>query len=135
MVMFTDNERQERHSMETNYIHLPGCLYFSREGARWLSTLDQIAQHNTDAGLIPQCSKVSFSLESTFRADSLVVVVQPPRAIAYINMYVHVTNPKHLQPSQCLDTKILHTLVGMGGATLGAAVPHPGKVTQISCKG
>ena len=31
--------------------------------------------------------------------------------------------------------EILHTPIGMGSAALVAAVPYPGKVTGISCKG
>ena len=33
------------------------------------------------------------------------------------------------------QTKLLRTLIGMGSAALAAAVPYPGKVTQISRKG
>ena len=29
------------------------------------------------------------------------------------------------------DTTILHTLIEIGGAALAAAVPYPGKATQI----
>ena len=31
--------------------------------------------------------------------------------------------------------EILHTLIRMGSAAVAAAVPYPGKLTQISCMG
>ena len=43
-------------------------------------------------------------------------------------------NPKHWidrLPLHCLDTKILHILVGIGSAALVAAAPYPGKATWI----
>ena len=46
-----------------------------------------------------------FSLpESTFRADSVTVPVQPLCAIACINICAHIKDPKHWQPYLCLDT-------------------------------
>ena len=35
------------------------------------------------------------------------------------------TNLKHWQPYHCVDTKLRHTLTGMGSAALAAAVPLP----------
>ena len=64
-----------------------------------------------------------------------MVSVQPPCAITCINISVHVKNPKPCQPYHCLDTEILHALMGMGSAALAAAVFYPGKTTQISGKG
>ena len=66
-----------------------------------------------------------FVPESASSADSLTVSVQPPCAIARINMCVNVKNPKHWQPYQYsdTDTKILHSLVGMGSAAFAAPVP------------
>ena len=52
-----------------------------------------------------------------------MVSVQSPRAVACINICVHVINPKHGQPYHCLDIRMLHTLIGVGGAALVAAVP------------
>ena len=60
-----------------------------------------------------------------------MVSVQPMCAVAFIIICAHVKNPKHWQPYHCLDTKILHTLIGMGSAALVADVPYPGKVTRI----
>ena len=64
-----------------------------------------------------------FLPESTSSADSLTVSVQFPCAIAHIN--------------NCVvgHTKILHTLIGMGSATLAAAVPYRGKATRIFRRG
>ena len=81
-----------------------------------------------------RCGKGLFS-QSASCADSLTVSVQPPCAIACINICAYVKNPKHWQPYHCPDTKILHTPIGMGSAALVAAVPYPGKVTWFSCKG
>ena len=39
-----------------------------------------------------------------FSADSLMVSVQPPCAIACINICAHVKNPTHWQPYHCLNT-------------------------------
>ena len=59
-----------------------------------------------------------------------------PRASASVP---HVINPKHWDIQMAIPsfghTKILHALVGMGGAAFGAAVSYPGKVTRISSKG
>ena len=77
-----------------------------------------------------------FLPESTSGADSLPVSVQPPCAIACINICADVKNPKHWQPYHCLDIrKIVHTLIGMGSAALAAAVPYPGRATIIYRKG
>ena len=75
-----------------------------------------------------------FLPESTASADSLTVLVQPPRAIACINICAYIKNPRHWQPTYCLDMQKYCTLslTGMGRAALAAAVPYPGKVTQIS---
>ena len=44
-------------------------------------------------------------------------------AVACINICAHVKNPKRWQPCLCFgDTKIPHTLLGMGSAALAAAV-------------
>ena len=67
-----------------------------------------------------------FSPESTFSADSsLTVSIQPLCAIAYINICARIKNPKQWQPHHCLDTEILHTLIGMGSAALVVVVPLP----------
>ena len=77
-----------------------------------------------------------FSPRVSFRCRlSYGVRAAPLCAIACINICVHVKNLKHGQPYHCLDTQIMHTLIGMGSAALAAAVPYPGKATRISCKG
>ena len=66
-----------------------------------------------------------FLPESTFSADSLTVSVQSPCAIAGINIGARVKNPdtgSHVCTPLVGHTKILHTLLGIGGAALAAAV-------------
>ena len=72
-----------------------------------------------------------------FQADSLSAATQPPCAIACIKFTIcaRVKNPEHWQPHQLRCTKILHTLIGMGSTALTAAMPYPGKATQISHMG
>ena len=106
-------------------LHLPICGDSSVGRAS-----DWTAKHNTDAGSSPRCGKGFFFLflpESAFNADYLTVSVQPPCAIACINNCVHLKNPKHRQPYHCLDTWILHALIGMGSAALAAAVLYSGR--------
>ena len=55
--------------------------------------------------LRPPVRQGMFLPESAFSADSLTVSVQPPCAIACINICVHVKNPEHWQPHHCLDTR------------------------------
>ena len=102
------------------------------------------ARSNTDAGSSPSCGTLLllwwwwwflllFSLpESASSADSETVSVQPPCAIASINIYAHVKNPKHWQPYHCLDTQkcCTHREVWV---MLFLQVPV--KVICISCKG
>ena len=66
-------------------------------------------------------------LQSAFIADYLTVSVQPPYAIACIN--IRASTSVHTLKSQTLatiplfgDTKILHTLVGMESVSLGVVV-------------
>ena len=55
---------------------------------------------------VPGAAKVVVFLpESTFSFECLTLSVQPPCAIAGINICVHVKNPKHWQPYLCLDTR------------------------------
>ena len=76
------------------------------------------------------------SLEPTSNADSLMVFTQPLCAMSCINICAHIKNSMHWQSCHCLELqKILHTLIGMGSAALEAAVPYPGKATQISYEG
>ena len=86
--------------------------------------------HNTDTGSSPQCGKGLFS-QSASSADSLTMSVQPPCAIACINVYEHVTGSRTIVWTQENTAPI----TGMGSIAFVAAVPYPGKVTQISCKG
>ena len=60
-----------------------------------------------------------FLPESTFSADSLTVSVQPPCAIVCIEICTLEAIPLFGQ------TKTMHTLVGMAGAVLVAAVVLP----------
>ena len=60
--------------------------------------LDQKAGHNTDAGLIPQCSKGFFS-QSQLTAKTLTVFAQPPCAVTCVNICAHTDNPKHRKPT------------------------------------
>ena len=54
------------------------------------------AMSNTDAGSSPRCGKGFYS-QSTSSADSLTVPVQPPCAVACINICADIKNPKHWQ--------------------------------------
>ena len=48
---------------------------------------------------------------------------------------VHVKNPQTLAAMPLFGhNEILQTLIRMGSAALVAAVPYPGKATQISCE-
>ena len=70
---------------------------------------------------------------SQLSVQTLTVSVQPPCACS--NICMHVTNPKHWLPYYCLDTEILHAVIGEGSTVLAAAVPYLGTVTWISPKG
>ena len=81
-----------------------GLDEFERSGDSTVCrTSDQKAWCNIIIGLSLQCSSQFFSLESTFNADSLMVSMQPPCAIACINSCVHIKNPKHWQSYHCLN--------------------------------
>ena len=54
--------------------------------------------------------------------------VQSPCAIVCLNISVQVKDPKLTLFGH---TNILHTLIGMGNAALGAAVLYPDKAAQI----
>ena len=69
---------------------------------------DWKTRRNTNTGSSPRCGK-GFFFQSTSSVDSLTVSVQPPCAIACINIYVHVKNPNHWQPYDCLDTRTYYT--------------------------
>ena len=76
-----------------------------------------------------------FLPESTFSANSLTVFVQPPCAIAWLNISVCVKDPHTLAAVPLFGhMEIQHTLIGMGSAALVAAAPFSGKVTQISLR-
>ena len=64
--------------------------------------VERQVQHAADAASTPQCTKGLF-LQSTFRQDFLTVPVQPPCAMAFINICEHTNDPKHRQPYHCLD--------------------------------
>ena len=63
------------------------------------------ARRSSDAGSSPWCRKDSVSPLSADSADSLMVPLQPPCAIACINISAHVNNPEHCQPYHCLDIR------------------------------
>ena len=90
------------------------------------------ARCKTDTCSIPQCGKGFFS-QSQLSAQTLTVSVQPPRACS--DICTHVTNPKHWLPYHCLDTEILHAVIGEGGTVLVAPVPYLGTAMWISPKG
>ena len=77
--------------------------------------------------------------ESAFSADSLTVSVQPPCAIACINICAHVKKKEKKKALAAIPLfghpKMLHTLTGIGSAALAAAVPYPGKATRNSYEG
>ena len=65
-----------------------GKSEMGRDGSVVRASDRKAIKHNTDAGSIPRCGQVFFSLpESASGADSLnrTVSVQPPCAIAFIN--------------------------------------------------
>ena len=62
-------------------------------------------RRNTDSGSSPPGWQGIFLPESTSRADSLTVSVQPPCVSECINICAHVKTPKHWQPYHCLDTR------------------------------
>ena len=66
------------------------------------------ARGSTNVGSSPLCGKRFFS-QSHLPVETLTVSVQPPIAIACINIWAHVTNPKQWQPYHCLDTGKYHT--------------------------
>ena len=70
---------------------------------------------------------------------SLTVSVQPPCAIACINICAHVKNPKHWQPYHCLDERKYYTHVHWQewvALLLWLLEPYPSKTaTRISRKG
>ena len=68
------------------------------------------SRHDTDAGLIPRCGKNFFVLpESKISADSLNVFAWPLCAVACINSFAHVKNPKHWQPYHWTQGNTAHT--------------------------
>ena len=71
---------------------------------------------------------------SQFAVHSFTVSVQLQPAITS----VRVNSLKHWQSCCCLDPEVPCTpilVTGMASAALAAAMPCPGTVTQISCKG
>ena len=81
------------------------------------------------------CAVRFFSPTSQLSVQTLTVSLQPPCAIACINICLHVKNPKRWQPYHCFENTAHTMSLGMGSAALVAAVPCPGNETQISCKG
>ena len=87
-------------------------------------------RHASDAGSIPRCGKEFFSQSQLSVQTLLRVSVQPPCAIACINICARVKDPKHWQPyflffSLFLHMKIPHALIEIGSAALAAAVALP----------
>ena len=74
--------------------------------------------------LSPQRGKGLFFLSQLPVQPLLTVSVQPPCAIARINICAHVKNPKHWQPYHCLDLGKCCTLVGIGSTALLATEPY-----------
>ena len=80
---------------------------------KWGAGTAQLVEHPTEKpGMILMQVQVSGAARdfsprvniSTSSADSLMVSVQSPCAIACLNMRVHVKTPKHWQPYHCLHT-------------------------------
>ena len=102
---------------------------------------DWKARHNTDVGATKDFScRVSFqcrlSLQSISNADSLYSC--GVYTALCINICVNNKNHKHWQPYLCLNTwkyymKTASHRTGVAAALL-AAVPYPGKATQITRK-
>ena len=68
------------------------------------------------------CPRVNFQC----RLSSLTVSVQPLRAIAYINICVHIKNPQTVAATPLFGhMEILHTLIAMGSTALVVVVPLP----------
>ena len=71
-------------------------------------------RRNADAGSSPRCGMGFFSLSQL----SVQTLLRCPYSPPCNNICEHVKNPKHWQPYHCLDTKMLHTLIGEGIALL-----------------
>ena len=72
--------------------------------------------------------------EERFPVRTLLRWLYSPRVQSQESTSVHMLKIPNTG-SHTIHTKILHTLIEIGSAVLAAAVPHPGKVTQISNKG
>ena len=104
------NKARGRVVFENNGKALGGCadgtktrdvVYFACLSGR--SYLSPGEWSTADAGSISVRQGI-FLPESTFSADSLTVSVQPPCAIACINIGTYVKDPKDWQPYLCLNT-------------------------------
>ena len=63
---------------------------------------EQPGMRNADGSSTPMCGEGFHLPESTFSADSFTVSLQPPYAIACVNISA---NPKRWQPYHCLDIR------------------------------
>ena len=75
----------------------------------------------------------TFLSESTSCADCLTVSVQPPCAIACINICAQVINFQALTAIRLFEHT--ETLIEMGSAALAAAVLYPGKESRVDLSG
>ena len=97
---------------------------------------DWKAKGNTDRGLSPQCSKGCFTAPRvSFQQIHSYDVQTPLCTIICVNICADITILMQWQSYHCLDTRKYYTLTRMGSTAPAAAVPYPGKATQISCKG
>ena len=98
---------------------------------------DRVVEHltekknrrNTDAGSIAQCCKV-FSPRVSFQCRlSYSVRTAPVCSCMHQHLYTRYKSQTLTAIPLFGYRKMLHTLVGMGSAALGAAVAYPGKAT------
>ena len=108
----------------------PGCSHTGREELSWWNVELKTPGVILTRVRVPGAAR-NFLSESTASADSLAVSVQPPRAIACINICAQVIKSQALTAIPLFEhTEILHTLIGMGSAALAAAVPDPGTLVR-----
>ena len=98
-------------------------------GDRVVEHLTEKNRRNTDAGLIAPCCKV-FSPRVSFQCRlSYSVRTAPVCSCMHQHLYTRYKSQTLTAIPLFGYRKMLHTLVGMGSAALGAAVAYPGKAT------
>ena len=103
--------------------------------AQWVERPTEKNRRSTDAGSSPRCSKGFFS-QSQLSVQTVLLCPYSPRVQSHASTSVcTLTIPNTGSHATVWTHEILHTLTGMGGAALAAAVSYPGKATRISRKG